>query len=188
MIEDQSGNDARLSRRLDPDPVPTPDPWELAALAAALFAVDPIGTGGVALRARPGPVRDQWLADTRELLPPGAPRRKIPLHASDGRLLGGLDLAATLRTGRPVAEHGLLCEADGGTVELAMAERVRGSPISYLCAALDTGEVVLERDGLALRCPARLGVIALDEGSEEDERVADALVDRLAFLIDLSPI
>lgn len=192
MIADPSGNrlgpaDGQTTGP-GPEPGPAPDPWELAALAAALFAVDPVGTGGVAVRARPGPVREQWLADTRELLPPGTPRRRIPLHVSDGRLLGGLDLAATLRTGRPVAEHGLLCEADGGMVELAMAERVKGSPISYLCAALDAGEVVLERDGLALRSPARLGVIALDEGSEEDERVADALVDRLTFLLDLSPI
>jgi len=165
-----------------------PDPWEDAALIAALFAVDPAGLGGVCLRALPGPVRDQWLADTRELLPPETPRRKIPLHVSDGRLLGGLDLTATLRAGRPVAEHGLFAEAHGGVLELAMAERVRGSPVSYLCSALDTGEVVLERDGIALRSPARVGVIALDEGSNEDEQVADALLDRLAFLIDLSPI
>jgi magnesium chelatase subunit D len=170
------------------DQAAAPDPWELAALAAALFAVDPVGTGGVALRALPGPVREQWLADTRELLPPGTPRRKIPLHVADGRLLGGLDLAATLRAGRPVAENGILAEADGGVVELAMAERVKGSPIAYLCAALDTGEIILERDGITLRSPARLGVIALDEGHDEDERVADALVDRLAFLLDLSPI
>ena len=150
--------------------------------------MDPAGVGGVCLRALPGPVRDQWLADTREILPPAMPRRKIPLHVTDGRLLGGLDLTATLRAGRPVAEHGLLAEAHGGVVELAMAERVRGSPVSYLCAALDTGEVVLERDGIALRSPARLGIIALDEGSNEDEQVADALLDRLAFLVDLSPI
>ena len=94
-----------------------PDPWEDAALIAALFAVDPAGLGGVCLRALPGPVRDQWLADTRELLPPETPRRKIPLHVSDGRLLGGLDLTATLRAGRPVAEHGLFAEAHGGVLD-----------------------------------------------------------------------
>ncbi|WP_295393678.1 magnesium chelatase subunit D [uncultured Thiodictyon sp.] len=171
-----------------PQAAPRYHPWDDAALVATLFAVDPSGVGGVCLRALPGPVRDQWLADTRELLPHDMHRRKIPLHVTDGRLLGGLDLTATLRAGRPVAEHGLLAEAHGGVVELAMAERVRGSPVSYLCAALDTGEVVLERDGIALRSPARLGVIALDEGSNEDEQVADALLDRLAFLVDLSPI
>jgi magnesium chelatase subunit D len=170
------------------EPVPDLGPWAEAALAAALFAVDPVGTGGVALRARPGPVREQWLADLHALLPPGTPRRKIPLHVADGRLLGGLDLPATLKTGRPIAERGLLAEADGGVVELAMAERVAGAPVAYLCAALDRGEVLVEREGLALRSPARLGVIALDEGSEDDERVAGALLDRLAFHLDLSPI
>ncbi len=170
------------------EPAPDLGPWTEAALAAALFAVDPVATGGVALRARPGPVREQWLADLHALLPAGMPRRKIPLHVADGRLLGGLDLPATLRAGRPVAERGLLAEADGGMVELAMAERVAGAPVAYLCAALDRGEVLVEREGLALSSPARLGVIALDEGAEDDEHVAGALLDRLAFHLDLSPI
>lgn len=174
-------------RRPDPEPQSGPDPWADAALAAALFAVDPVGLGGIALRALPGPVRDQWLADLRGLLP-DTPRRRIPLHVTEGRLLGGLDLAATLKAGRPVAERGLLAECDGGLVELAMAERAEGTTVSHLCAALDRGEVVLERDGLAQRLPARLGVIALDESHEADEGLAAALVDRLAFLTDLTPI
>ena len=40
---------------------PPPLPWTDAATVAALFAVDPAGTGGVALRALAGPVRDRWL-------------------------------------------------------------------------------------------------------------------------------
>ena len=35
------------------------------------------------------------------------------LHITDSRLLGGLDLAATLRAGRPVAERRLLADSDG---------------------------------------------------------------------------
>ena len=65
--------------------------WADAALAAALCAIDPAGLGGVALRARAGPVRDRWLELLRSHLPSGAPVRIIPLHISDGRLLGGLD-------------------------------------------------------------------------------------------------
>ena len=68
-----------------------------AALAAALFAVDPAGTGGVAVQGLPGPVRDRWLAVLRDRLPKSAPVRRVPLHVPDGRLLGGLDLAATSR-------------------------------------------------------------------------------------------
>jgi magnesium chelatase subunit D len=174
-------------RRPDPEPTAGPDPWADAALAAALLAVDTSGLGGIGVRALPGPVRDQWLADLRALLP-DIPRRRIPLHITEGRLLGGLDLAATLKAGRPVAERGLLAECDGGLVELAMAERAEGTTVCHLCAALDRGEVVLERDGLAQRLPARLGVVALDESHESDEGLAASLVDRLAFLVDLTPV
>ena len=48
--------------------------------------------------------------------------------------------------------------------------------------------MLLERDGLAMRTPARFGVVALDEGSAEDERPPAALLDRLAFHVDLDPI
>ncbi|MFN9738431.1 MAG: magnesium chelatase ATPase subunit D, partial [Pseudomonadota bacterium] len=104
-----------------------------------------------------------WLALLRALLPEAEPLRKIPQHAGEDRLLGGLDLAATLAAGRPVAQRGLLAEADGGLVLLAMAERLPASTVAHACAALDAGEVVLERQGLAQCLPARIGAVALDE-------------------------
>ncbi|MEY3144823.1 MAG: magnesium chelatase ATPase subunit, partial [Pseudomonadota bacterium] len=90
-----------------------------AALVAALFAVDPAGLGGVALRASADQGRDQWLALVKALLPASVPLRRIPLHISDSALLGGLDLAATLQAGRPVSQRGVLAQADGGVVMLA---------------------------------------------------------------------
>lgn len=162
--------------------------WGHAVLAAAAFAVDPTGTGGVVLRAMPGPARTLWLDLLRELLPASAPLRRIPLHVTDGRLLGGLDLTATLRAGRPVAERGILGEADGGVVMLSMSERLEPSTAARVAATLDAGEVLLERDGLTLRTPARIGVVALDEGIGDDERPPPALLDRLGFLVDLEGI
>lgn len=162
--------------------------WSDACLAAALFAVDPIGTGGLVVRAQAGPVRDRWLSLLRSLLTDDAPVRKVPLHTSDERLLGGLDLAATLRAGRPVAERGLLAEADGGVVLMAMAERLTSSTAARITAALDTGLVLLERDGLAHRLPARFGVVALDEGLSDDEQPPAGLLERLAIHLDLADI
>jgi magnesium chelatase subunit D len=162
--------------------------WDDAVLAAALFALDPPGTGGVALRARPGPVRERWLGLLGRLLAESFPLVRVPVHVADGRLLGGLDLAATLRSGRPVAERGLLAQADGGVVQLAMAERVPGATCAHLIAVMDAGEVVLERDGIAARMPSRFGVVALDEGIGEDERMPSALLDRLGFHLDLAGI
>jgi magnesium chelatase subunit D len=162
--------------------------WDDAVLAAALCAIDPAGLGGVALRTRAGPVRDRWLERLRGFLPAGTPVRTVPVHISDGRLLGGLDLTATLQAGRPVAERGVLAEVHGGVAILAMAERLSGATAARVTVALDTGEIAVERDGLALRVPARFGVIALDEGAEPDERPPAALLDRLAFHVDLEVV
>ena len=152
---------------------------------AALFAVDPCGLGGVALRASASPARDEWLALLKKLLPAGTPQRRVPLNINDAALLGGLDLGATLSAGRPIAQHGVLAHADGGVVLLAMAERLPLSTAARLTAVLDTQEVAIERDGLALKLSARLGVVALDEGMDDDEQVPSALLDRLAFLVRL---
>ncbi len=162
--------------------------WEEAARAAAIFAVDPDGVGGVALRAPAGPLRERWLALVREGLPPDAPMRRIPLGVPDGRLLGGLDLAATLRAGRPVAERGILADSDGGVVLLAMAERLSDAMAGRMAATMDSGEVSAARDGVELRNRARLGVVALDEGMADDERPPEALRERMAFLIDLTRV
>jgi magnesium chelatase subunit D len=159
--------------------------WSDAVTAVQLFAVDPIGTGGVLVRSRAGPVRDRWLANLRGALPPSQPLRHLPLHIADGRLLGGLDLNATLLAGRPVVERGLLAEADGGVLVVAMAERLSSATTVHVTAAMDAHETLVERDGLSLRMPARFGVVALDEGLE-DEIAPAALRDRLAFYVDLN--
>ena len=163
------------------EPLLTPD----AACSAALFAVDPAGLGGVVLRARAGPLRERWLALLASLVPEGTPQRRVPLHISAERLIGGLDLAATLQVGRPVAQSGLLAEADGGIVLLGMAERLSAATAAQLSSVLDTGVVVMERDGLSVQRASRLGVVALDEGIEADERVPPRLRERLAFHLTL---
>ena len=163
-------------------------PWQDAVTAAAIFAVDPGGLAGVAVKARVGPVRDRWLALLCDLLPASAPVRRIPVNISDGRLLGGLDLSATLAAGRPIAERGILAEADGGVVVLAMAERLEAATVARLGAVIDCGEIVVERDGIGLRTPSRFGVVAFDESVAEDERPHAALLDRLGLHLDFEAI
>jgi magnesium chelatase subunit D len=158
--------------------------WSDALLAASLFAIDPVGIGGIVVRSSPDPLRDRWLSALGGMLPESAPQRRLPLNIADNRLLGGLDLAATLRAGRPVAERGLLVEADGGVVVVAMAERLSQRTAACLAAAVDTGEVIVERDGIAERHAARFGIVALDEGLDE-EHPPPAMLDRLAIHITL---
>jgi magnesium chelatase subunit D len=152
-----------------------------AATIAALFAVDPVGLGGVALRSPACENRDQWLALLKNLLPAQTPLRRVPLNINDTALLGGLDLGATLQAGKPIALRGLLAQADGGVLVLAMAERMSLSAAARFGSVLDTGMVALQRDGLDTSAKANIGLVALDEGSSDDEQMPAGLADRLAF-------
>ena len=152
-----------------------------AATIAALFAVDPVGLGGVALRSPACDNRDQWLALLKNLLPTQTPLRRVPLNINDTALLGGLDLGATLQAGKPIALQGLLSQADGGVLVLAMAERMSVSSAARFGSVLDTGMVALQRDGLDTSTQASLGLVALDEGANDDEQMPASLADRLAF-------
>ncbi len=152
---------------------------------AALLAVDPSGLGGVIVGARAGPVRDTWINYLCKLLPAGSPVRKIHPNIADDRLIGGLDLPATLAAGRPIAGCGVLASSDGGIVLLTSAERLGHDTIAKINGAVDTGQVAMERDGIRLQISSKFGIVALDEGEATDEPVADALADRLAFRVDL---
>ena len=161
--------------------------WANAALAAALLAVDPVGLGGACIRSAAGPVRDLWLAGFRSLAP-DRPFRKIPYTIDEDRLIGGLDLAATLSAGRPVAHRGVLAEADGGVALLSMAERAAPAVAAPIAAALDDGAVRVERDGVSTTSPARFSLLMLDEGAGADETAPEILRDRVAFWISLDAI
>ena len=150
--------------------------------AALLCAVDPVGLGGVALRCAAGPQRDAWLAGFRALMGQ-APWRRIPPDLPDNRLLGGLDLTATLALGRPVAETGVLAAVDGGTLVIAMAERMPGGTAARIASVIDARAVVIEREGLAFNAESRFCTLMLDEGIEADEKAPPALLERLAFHI-----
>ncbi len=75
----------------------TPTGWVDAVTIATLFAVDPVGTGGVVVKSLAGPARERWLEICFDLMPEHCPVRRIPVQIGDDRLLGGLDLPATLR-------------------------------------------------------------------------------------------
>lgn len=165
-----------------------PDAHVLADMlfAARLCAIDP-GLGGMILRGG-GEVRDTAIAALRDALPPAAPVRRLPAHVDDERLLGGIDLTATLARGRAVSRLGLLAEAERGVVVVPMAERLSDAVAGRIAAAIDTGEVVVERDGIALRGSARFVTVAFDDGIEADERPPAALAERVAFWFDLSDV
>ncbi|MBS0377489.1 MAG: magnesium chelatase subunit D [Proteobacteria bacterium] len=159
--------------------------WDDACRAAAVLALDPLGCGGASVRSGPGAVRRRWLSLLETLLAPEVPLRPVPLHASQASLVGGLDISRTLASGTRVVERGLLASEHTQVLVLSMAERWSDAAVIPITRALDTHEGLLERDGSSLRFRACIGVIALDEGLEDDERPPAALLERLGIQLRL---
>ena len=164
-----------------------PSTWSLAVQAAALLAIDPSGLAGARIRAGAGPVRDAWLSLLQSLMGDAAWKR-MPVNITDERLLGGLDLSATLSAGRPILQQGVLADVNVGTLILAMAERLPSATCAKLAQVMDSGEIHIVRDGIDQRRDSRFAVIALDEGVSEEEVLLPGLRDRLAFDLDLRSV
>jgi len=162
--------------------------WRDAQLAATLLAVDPVGLGGARIRSAPGPVRDLWIKQFRSLLAKDAPFVKLPFGADSARILGGLDLTATLRTGRPVSEKGLIAIADGGVLVAPMAERMTPAGAALIAAAMDDGAVAVENSGVSRRDVTKFCCIMFDEGIDPSEGPPQLLLERIAFHIDLDAV
>ena len=145
-------------------------PWERMTTAIDLLAIDPAGLGGIAIQARVGPARNAALQAVAEMFPN---QRRLHPGMSLEDLEGGIDLTSTLSNGGLVQHEGLLAASDT-TLILPMAERV-GSQLAGVLA-----------ESLELRPNQTL--IALDEGADEDERMAQPLSDRLALQVCLDGV
>lgn len=159
---------------------------ELAAAAATAVAVDPHGVGGAVVRAGAGPARDAWCAWLADLCG-DLPFHTLPATASVDRLLGGLDLAATLAAQRPVLERGLLATADGGMLVVPGAERLPADTAGIVASAHDRGAVRVARDGLIVDAAARVALLLLDESEADEPPAPAALRDRAGVVLDLGP-
>ncbi|MEM8983283.1 MAG: magnesium chelatase subunit D [Pseudomonadota bacterium] len=167
---------------------PDTNPHESAVLAATLLCAAPVELGGIVLAGMGGPGRDWLQTQLARELGNSSSAIRLPPGTDIDALLGGLDLAATLAAGRPVAQLGLLARADGGVLIVPMAERMTEDTVATLVAALDLGSVSVQRDGLAEQHCSRFSVIALDESLGDDESLAASLADRLALRVDAAEL
>jgi magnesium chelatase subunit D len=145
--------------------------WSDALIAAQCVAIAPDAFGGIHVIASAGPVRDRWLSHFQTATAQaGLKCKKIPNSIEDDRLLGGIDIAATLATGRPIQQLGALREIIGGTLILAMAERLPIATASKISLSMDSQP---------------FSVIAMDESETDEASIANCLKDRLDATIDL---
>jgi magnesium chelatase subunit D len=156
---------------------------QAAQQALLLLAVEP-RLRGVVLAAPAGTGKSSLARGLRSLLSiDKAPFVEVPTSADMESLLCGLDLPATLRTGKLTTRRGALARAHGGIVYVDGVNLLADASINLLIGALDEGEVRVEREGLSLRSPAHFSLIVSYDPSEGGPRVH--LLDRVGLLVNL---
>ena len=169
-----------------PESRPADDVAAVRARAAAALCVVAIAghrIGGIVLRDSSAGAQ-QWIAALRARLPAEVRVCRLPSSATDDRIFGGLDLAATIALGSPVAERGVVADAHGGVVIVPLIERMPVATQARLGTVLDSGIATVQRDGVRADFDAEFTLIAIDESEEDVWGVAAPLRDRLALVLD----
>ncbi len=155
--------------------------WADALSAAQISAYSGVGVRLIGSSANPA--RAVWMRAFEQALKQSQVLARnhivrVPCQVSHERLVGGIDLAATLASGSPKQQIGLLEYSEGGALVLAMAERLSANTASVIASAIDNSN----HNRLTKQ---RFTPIALDEGVD-DEKIHAALRERLPIEINLA--
>lgn len=106
---------------------------------------------------------------------------ELPLGSDEDALLGGIDIEATLRSGRRVVRPGLLGRAHHGVLYADAINLLPDTVTNVLLGVLDTGMVMLEREGISQRMPCDMRVIGTYDPAEGLPR--RHLLDRIGLMV-----
>ena len=102
----------------------------------------------------------------------------LPLNATEDRVVGGVDFDRTIQQGCPVIQPGLLARANRGYLYIDEVNLLEDHIVDLLLDVAQSGENVVEREGLSIPHPARF--VLVGSGNPEEGELRPQLLDLFA--------
>jgi len=112
-----------------------------------------------------------------------APVVDMPLGATEDRVVGALDLERALTLGEKAFDPGLLARANRGFLYIDEVNLLEDHLVDLLLDVAQSGENVVEREGLSVRHPARF--VLVGSGNPEEGELRPQLLDRFGLSVEV---
>ena len=108
----------------------------------------------------------------------------LPLGVTEDRVVGALDIERALTRGEKAFEPGLLARANRGYLYIDEVNLLEDHIVDLLLDVAQSGENVVEREGLSIRHPARF--VLVGSGNPEEGELRPQLLDRFGLSVDVA--
>jgi magnesium chelatase subunit I len=107
----------------------------------------------------------------------------LPLGVTEDRVTGALDIERALTRGEKAFQPGLLAQANRGYLYIDEVNLLEDHIVDLLLDVAQSGENVVEREGLSIRHPARF--VLVGSGNPEEGELRPQLLDRFGLSVEV---
>ena len=121
---------------------------------------------------------------TRRIVTRPTPVIDLPLGVTEDRVVGALDIERALTRGEKAFEPGLLARANRGYLYIDEVNLLEDHIVDLLLDVAQSGENVVEREGLSIRHAARF--VLVGSGNPEEGELRPQLLDRFGLSVEVA--
>jgi magnesium chelatase subunit I len=151
----------------------------LAALLPPIEAVEGCPVNSPAPEAVPdwvGPLPGRMISKPTPVV-------DLPLGVTEDRVTGALDIERALTRGEKAFQPGLLARANRGYLYIDEVNLLEDHIVDLLLDVAQSGENVVEREGMSIRHPARF--VLVGSGNPEEGELRPQLLDRFGLSVEV---
>lgn len=129
-------------------------------------------------------VPDWAKLESKKTIKAPTPVVDLPLGVTEDRVTGALDIEKALSQGEKAFQPGLLARANRGYLYIDEVNLLEDHIVDLLLDVAQSGENVVEREGLSIRHPARF--VLVGSGNPEEGELRPQLLDRFGLSVEVA--